>query len=125
MPHASFPVFGWVIADTPRPWPRCEDVTADFIDTRLHGATELYKSRYTGTQLDRCADCIGAWTTGGQPADARLIASEPPPERASRDVYFYFDNTDKLHAPNNARELMDKLGHQRSPPASWPRGILQ
>jgi uncharacterized protein YecE (DUF72 family) len=25
-------------------------------------------------------------------------------------VYCYFDNTDKLHAPDNARELMAKLG---------------
>jgi uncharacterized protein YecE (DUF72 family) len=100
----------WVVADTPRPWPLFEDVTADFIYMRLHGATELYQSRYTSEQLDRWADCIRAWTRGGQPADARLISSEPPPPRASRDVYCYFDNTDKLHAPDNAAELMFKLG---------------
>jgi uncharacterized protein YecE (DUF72 family) len=27
-----------------------------------------------------------------------------------RDVYVYFDNTDKLHAPDNARGLMQRLG---------------
>jgi uncharacterized protein YecE (DUF72 family) len=100
----------WVVADTPRPWPLYEDVTADFVYMRLHGSTELYKSRYTSEQLDRWADCIRAWSTGGEPADARLISPEPPPARASRDVYCYFDNTDKLHAPDNARELMGKLG---------------
>jgi uncharacterized protein YecE (DUF72 family) len=100
----------WVVADTPRPWPLYEDVTADFVYMRLHGSTELYKSRYTSEQLDRWADCIRAWSTGGEPADARLISPEPPPARASRDVYCYFDNTDKLHAPANARELMGKLG---------------
>lgn len=100
----------WVVADTPRPWPLYEDVTADFIYMRLHGSTELYNSRYTGEELDRWADCIRAWARGGQPADARLIAKEPPPARKSRDVYCYFDNTDKLHAPDNARELMAKLG---------------
>jgi uncharacterized protein YecE (DUF72 family) len=100
----------WVVADTPRPWPLFEDVTADFIYMRLHGATELYQSRYTDEQLDRWADRIRAWAQGGQPADARLISSEPPPQRASRDVYCYFDNTDKLHAPDNARELLCKLG---------------
>lgn len=33
----------------------------------------------------------------------------------SRDGYCYFDNTDKLHAPNNAAELMFKLGLRGSP----------
>jgi uncharacterized protein YecE (DUF72 family) len=104
----------WVVADTPRPWPLFEDVTADFIYMRLHGATELYNSRYTSEELDRWADCIRAWSTGRQPADARLISAEPPPPRAARDVYCYFDNTDKLHAPGNAVELMFKLGLRES-----------
>jgi uncharacterized protein YecE (DUF72 family) len=99
----------WVVADTPKPWPLFEDVTADFVYMRLHGATELYRSRYTGEQLDRWAECIRAWMTGGQPADARLISNEPPPQREARDVFCYFDNTDKLHAPDNALELMERL----------------
>lgn len=103
-------LIAWVVADTPQPWPLFEDVTADFDYMRLHGATELYKSRYTGEQLDRWADCIRAWAGGMQPPDARLISAQPPRERQSRDVYCYFDNTDKLHAPDNARELMRKLG---------------
>jgi len=77
---------------------------------RLHGSTELYNSRYTSGELDRWAACIRAWAVGGQPADARLISKVSPAQRASRDVYCYFDNTDKLHAPVNARELMGKLG---------------
>ncbi len=105
----------WVVADTPRPWPLFEDVTADFIYMRLHGATELYLSRYTGEQLDRWAECIRAWAVGGQPAGARLICETPPPRRAARDVYCYFDNTDKLHAPDNAMELMFKLGLRDRP----------
>lgn len=101
----------WVVADTPEPWPLYEDVTADFIYMRLHGSTELYNSRYTTPELERWARCIEAWTRGGQPADARLIAPGlPPPARAGRDVYCYFDNTDKRHAPDNARELMAMLG---------------
>ncbi|WP_427912209.1 DUF72 domain-containing protein [Ramlibacter sp. MMS24-I3-19] len=119
--HASFvdPAFiallrkykvAWVVADTPQPWPLYEDVTADFVYMRLHGATELYKSRYTSEQLDRWAACIDAWRQGRQPADARLISQKLPPPAESRDVYCYFDNTDKLHAPDNARELMTKLG---------------
>jgi uncharacterized protein YecE (DUF72 family) len=99
----------WVVADTPRPWPLFEDVTADFIYMRLHGATELYNSRYTRKELQRWAGCIRAWREGSQSAGARLISGEPPPARAARDVYCYFDNTDKLHAPDNALELMGLL----------------
>jgi uncharacterized protein YecE (DUF72 family) len=100
----------WVVADTPRPWPLYEDVTADFIYMRLHGATELYQSRYTTGQLADWARRMRAWSEGSQPDPARLISPEPPPVRKARDVYCYFDNTDKLHAPDNARELMHMLG---------------
>lgn len=108
---------GWVVADTPRPWPLFEDLTADFVYLRLHGSTELYNSRYTGEELDRWARFIRSWANGRQPKDARLISAETPPPRASRDVYCYFDNTDKLHAPDNARELMDRLGVRWNPAA--------
>lgn len=101
----------WVVADTPEPWPLYEDVTSDFVYMRLHGSTELYNSRYTTQELERWARFIASWAQGGQPEDARLIAPKlPPPARASRDVYCYFDNTDKRHAPDNARELMAMLG---------------
>jgi uncharacterized protein YecE (DUF72 family) len=100
----------WVVADTPRPWPLFEDLTADFVYMRLHGSTELYNSRYTSEELDRWARFMRDWSQGRQPADARLISQEPPESLPARDVYCYFDNTDKLHAPDNARELMQKLG---------------
>lgn len=63
----------------------------------------------------RWADCIRAWAQGGQWADTRPISKAKPPARAARDVYCYFDNTDKLHAPDNARELMAKPGLARGP----------
>ena len=108
----------WVVAETPRPWPLFEDVTADFVYMRLHGSTELYNSRYTRKELEYWAECIRAWTRGRQPKKARLISEIAPPARASRDVYCYFDNTDKRHAPDNARELMAMLGVAwLSPPA--------
>jgi uncharacterized protein YecE (DUF72 family) len=102
----------WVVADTPRPWPLFEDITADFVYMRLHGSTELYNSRYTSEELDRWARIMRDWSEGRQPDDARLITPDPPEPLPARDVYCYFDNTDKLHAPDNARELMAKLGLQ-------------
>jgi uncharacterized protein YecE (DUF72 family) len=118
--HASFvdPAFvallrkyriAWVVADTPNPWPQFDDVTADFVYLRLHGATELYRSRYGPDDLQRWAARIAAWAAGGQAPEARLISSELPPARKSREVFCYFDNTDKRHAPENAQELMRLL----------------
>lgn len=103
----------WVVADTPRPWPLFEDVTADFVYLRLHGATELYLSRYTDTQLDDWAARISAWAGGGQPAGARRVDPAHTPARRARAVHCYFDNTDKRHAPDNALSLAERLGLHR------------
>jgi uncharacterized protein YecE (DUF72 family) len=99
-----------VVADTAGKWPNYEDVTADFMYLRLHGDKELYASGYSEEALDRWADKIRAWTAGKQPGDARLISSKVPPQRASRDLFCYFDNDIKVHAPFDARKLIDKLG---------------
>jgi uncharacterized protein YecE (DUF72 family) len=107
----------WVVADTPNPWPLYEDVTADFVYMRLHGSTELYKSRYTPEQIADWAGRIDAWRHGREPADARRISDQAPARREARDVYCYFDNTDKLHAPDNARELMAALRLPMAPDA--------
>jgi uncharacterized protein YecE (DUF72 family) len=108
----------WVVADTPKPWPLFEDVTADFVYLRLHGSTELYNSRYTHAELERWARFIAEWRAGREPADARLVCTTRARARAGRDVYCYFDNTDKRHAPDNARELMRLLGLTDWPPRS-------
>lgn len=81
----------FVVADTPNPWPRFEGATTDFAYMRLHGSTELYNSRYTHEELTRWAALMREWAQTG-------------------DVFCYFDNTDKLHAPDNAQELMEMLG---------------
>ncbi|HEX8605557.1 MAG TPA: DUF72 domain-containing protein [Pseudoduganella sp.] len=99
-----------VVADTAGKWPGYEDVTADFMYVRLHGEKELYAGGYTDEALDGWARRIRAWSTGDQPGDARLITAAPPPARASRDVYCYFDNDIKVHAPFDARRLMARLG---------------
>lgn len=97
------------VADTPNPWPRYEDVTADFVYLRLHGSTELYHSRYSPAELERWARFIGAWRAGGEPPDARRIDPTRTRARGGRDVFCYFDNTDKRQTPENARELMRRL----------------
>jgi uncharacterized protein YecE (DUF72 family) len=99
-----------VVADTAGRWPFAEDVTADFVYVRLHGATELYASGYGDAALARWAERITAWASGGEPAGARRIAAAPPPQRRCRDVYCYFDNDVKVRAPFDARRLAERLG---------------
>ena len=101
----------FVVADTARKWVECEDVTADFVYIRLHGAVELYRSRYTEAELDRFARRIACWAHGREPADARKISRRKAPRAHRRDVYCYFDNTDKIEAPANAMRLAAKLAH--------------
>jgi uncharacterized protein YecE (DUF72 family) len=41
-------------------------------------------------------------------ADGNFVTA-PLDDGKRRDVYVFFDNTDKLQAPDNARELMQAL----------------
>ncbi|NNG25081.1 DUF72 domain-containing protein [Telluria aromaticivorans] len=95
-----------VVADTAGKWPLCEDLTADFVYIRLHGDKELYASGYEDASIDAWARRMHAWRRGGQPIDARLVSGKAPPRRQGRDVYCYFDNDIKVHAPFDARRLI-------------------
>ncbi|HEX7369232.1 MAG TPA: DUF72 domain-containing protein [Rhodanobacteraceae bacterium] len=98
-----------VVADTAGKWPYVEEVTASFVYVRLHGDKQLYTSGYTDAALDRWADRIRAWHAGSQPQDAVRVIQTPPLRRPSRDVYCYFDNDVKAHAPADAARLIEKL----------------
>jgi uncharacterized protein YecE (DUF72 family) len=108
-----------VVADTAGRWPYLEDVTADFMYLRLHGDKVLYASGYTDAALDRWAERIRAWATGGEPADAARVSSRPAPTAATRNIYCYFDNDVKVRAPFDAQALMARLG-LRWEPADGP-----
>jgi uncharacterized protein YecE (DUF72 family) len=84
-------------------------VTADFVYMRLHGSSELYRSRYSDDELDRWAARVDAWRRGTQVTDARVISPQAPRVLKARDVYCYFDNTDKLQAPKDAVRLIERL----------------
>jgi uncharacterized protein YecE (DUF72 family) len=99
-----------VVADTAGHWPLLEDLTAPFVYMRLHGDKELYASGYSDEALDRWATRISAWRSGQQVDDAHLASDKPAPRRARRDVYCYFDNDVKVHAPYDAAHLAARLG---------------
>ena len=99
-----------VVADTAGKWPYVEELTASFVYLRLHGDKELYASGYTDAALDRWAARIRAWRRGSRPRDAARVAGALAPRaRKSRDVYCYFDNDAKVHAPFDAMKLAEKL----------------
>ena len=108
-----------VVSDGAGRWPRCEDVTADFVYVRLHGSRELYASRYTDAEIAAWAARIRAWASGGQPADAACSLALAPPRRASRDVYCYFDNDAKVMAPFDAQRLARALGLRADVQRPW------
>jgi uncharacterized protein YecE (DUF72 family) len=104
----------FVFADTAGKWPYAEDLTADLIYIRLHGAEQLYVSGYGDSDLDWWATRIEKWKRGQQPPGAKLITKRPADKRP-RDVFVYFDNDAKVHAPFDAARLAQKLGVSWSP----------
>jgi uncharacterized protein YecE (DUF72 family) len=97
-----------VVADAAAKWPVMEDVTSNFVYLRLHGAEELYASGYTDEALKDWAGKIKAWARGTTPAGAKLTGPRAGKER--RDVYIYFDNDAKVHAPFDAMKMAGMLG---------------
>jgi uncharacterized protein YecE (DUF72 family) len=97
----------FVIADTAGKFPYAEDLTADFVYIRLHGAKELYVSGYNDKALDWWANRIEHWRKGRQPGDAKMVT----PAKASEhlDVFIYFDNDAKVYAPFDAQRLAARL----------------
>jgi len=98
-----------VVADTANKWPALEDVTAGFVYVRLHGQSELYVSGYTDAALAAWAAKVKAWLAGRSPAGPQRIARAAP-RLAGRDVFVYFDNDVKTHAPFDAMSLARRIG---------------
>lgn len=103
--HAAALVF----ADAAGKWPYAEDMPADLVYIRLHGSRELYVSGYLPEELDWWAARIRKWRRGLQPRDAKRIVKTNFHPRHSRDVYVYFDNDIKVHAPFDAISLAERL----------------
>lgn len=101
-----------VCADTVD-WPLLMDVTADFVYCRLHGSKELYNSGYSDDELDIWAERIRNWSVG-KATDGNFVEG-PVADGKRRDVFMFFDNTDKLMAPGDARGLMRRLGVEWHP----------
>jgi uncharacterized protein YecE (DUF72 family) len=108
----------FVFADTAGKWPYVEELTADFVYIRLHGAEQLYVSGYTDRELDWWANRIEHWREGKQPRNAKLVRPRKIDNR-TRDTFVYFDNDAKVHAPFDAKRLAERvIGRRRAARAS-------
>jgi uncharacterized protein YecE (DUF72 family) len=81
----------FVFADTAGNWPYAEELTTNFVYCRLHGDQQLYVSGYSDSALQSWAERLRRWRRG-------------------RDVFVYFDNDAKVHAPFDAQRLAALLG---------------
>jgi uncharacterized protein YecE (DUF72 family) len=87
-----------VSSDAPG-WRRLDTLTADFAYARLHGARELYASGYSEAELDAWDARIRGWSAQG-----------------ALEVFVYFDNDARAHAPFDALALAQRLiGRYRNP----------
>lgn len=102
----------FVFADSAGKWPYSEDLTADFVYCRLHGDTQLYASGYGADALTRWARRLRLWQRGRQSSDAKLVGGKGSP--GERDLFVYFDNDAKVHAPFDAQQLAARLGARAS-----------
>jgi uncharacterized protein YecE (DUF72 family) len=84
-----------VVADTAGRHPVATEETAEFSYVRLHGSRELYRSRYRDAEIAAWAARVAEWQARG------------------RDVYVFFDNTDKRHAPVDAARLTAAVAGRR------------
>lgn len=83
-----------VAADTAGRYPFAIHDTGDFTYVRLHGSKRLYRSRYDDDEIAVWAERVRGWLG------------------RRRDVYVFFDNTDKRHAPEDALRLMAAVGER-------------
>ncbi|HXS69071.1 MAG TPA: DUF72 domain-containing protein, partial [Candidatus Polarisedimenticolia bacterium] len=75
-------------------------VTADFIYIRFHGLKDGARHDYTRAELKPWAKFIRQQT------------------RSGKNVYAYFNNDLNVHAPDNARMLMEMIGEAAVQPFS-------
>jgi uncharacterized protein YecE (DUF72 family) len=94
-----------VVADTAGKWPMIEAPTASFTYVRLHGGKRLYVSGYGPRAIAAWAERVARW-------------------RARGDVYVYFDNDAKVHAPFDAAALAKALEVTIGEPLRNKRGKL-
>ncbi len=117
---------GLVVANTVE-WPLLLDVTSDLAYVGLHGSEQLCASSYSDAEGEVWARRAVQWAAGETPAagERAWLVDEEAAAVRPRDVFVYFDNDAKVHAPFDAEDLRRKVDGRwgrRSSDRRW-RGI--
>jgi uncharacterized protein YecE (DUF72 family) len=90
-------------------YPAIADVTADFVYARLQKGSDDIATAYPAPALDKWAQRIQTWASGGAPNDLPLIDPDHTPQPTPRDVFAYVIHEGKIRAPAAAMALIDRV----------------
>jgi uncharacterized protein YecE (DUF72 family) len=90
-------------------YPEIADVTADFVYARLQKGDDAIETAYPAQALDTWADRVKHWAKGDVPDDLPLASPKQHPKKHPRDVFVYFIHEGKVHAPQAAQALTQRL----------------
>lgn len=94
-------------------YPQLADITAPFIYARIMGTVESEPRGYSDRELDRWAERIRRWASGGAPEDLDTAAEAAEPserKESTRDVYLYVISGFKAHNPAASMALIERVG---------------
>lgn len=101
-----------VLADSGLRALKADDITAGFVYVRMHGQGQYAEDGYDEPALNQMADRIRGWVQGESVRSSETLLPAPGSRQLiPRDVFVYFDNDAKAHAPRDAqrlRALLDK-----------------
>ncbi|MEK1851511.1 MAG: DUF72 domain-containing protein [Phyllobacterium sp.] len=90
-------------------YPEIADITADFVYARLQKGDDAIDTAYPAAALDKWAERVKLWARGGEPDDLPLASPKQHATTQARDVFVYFIHEGKVHAPQAAQALKQRV----------------
>ncbi len=89
-------------------YPAIADVTGDFVYARLENAIGDEPAGYAPAALDRWAAAAQTWSDGGHPDGLPYVEAAAPAAKP-RETFVFFINGAKVHAPQGAMALIERV----------------
>lgn len=89
-------------------YPAIADITGDFVYARLQTGSDDIKTAYPPKALDKWAERIKTWASGGEPKDLPRVDKTSVPKKP-RDVFAYVIHEGKIRAPHGAMALIERV----------------
>lgn len=98
-----------VFTDSPK-FPSFADPTSDFAYARLMNAQAKIKTGYAPKDLDAWAARAATWAGGSVPDDLPRVDERAGARQKPKELFLFFINGAKEHAPAAAQALLERLG---------------